>query len=269
MIFKVDNCNLAAIIGTMRADTRSENATIPIVLGIVGHRQIRGEDEARLGKTLKGIFTKYLDSYLHTPLVVLSALAEGADQLAAKVALALAEEDQYRGRISVLAPLPFASVVYAESSSFSLDKEAAKRMLDWTESRVVESFVVPIPSGPASDDIFRWAALRDETEKRRTCYANAGGYIVRHCHALIALWDTADEGGASGTGEIVAFKLSSAVPRLYPWRKPLLHGSDSGPVYVIYAPRIGSIPNRDPREPGFLEVRLPSPKHHPSLRPPH
>src|SRR5439155_9689390 len=60
---------------------------VPIVLGVVGHRDVRPEDREILKQELKKVFQQFRDEYPHTPLVLLSALAEGADQLAAEAAL--------------------------------------------------------------------------------------------------------------------------------------------------------------------------------------
>ena len=60
---------------------------VPIVLGLVGHRDLRPGDRDVLKQRLNEIFRQFRDAYPHTPLVLLSALAEGADQLAAEAAL--------------------------------------------------------------------------------------------------------------------------------------------------------------------------------------
>ncbi len=60
---------------------------VPIVLGLVGHRDLRPGDRDVLKQRLNAIFQQFRDAYPHTPLVLLSALAEGADQLAAEAAL--------------------------------------------------------------------------------------------------------------------------------------------------------------------------------------
>ena len=60
---------------------------LPIVIGVVGHRDISPNDRETLKETLKAVFRQFQAAYRHTPLVVLSALAEGADQLAAWAAL--------------------------------------------------------------------------------------------------------------------------------------------------------------------------------------
>lgn len=60
---------------------------MPLVVGITGHRNVRAGDVAALRAHVKGVFEKLSKQYPHTPLMMLSPLAEGADRLAARVAL--------------------------------------------------------------------------------------------------------------------------------------------------------------------------------------
>jgi hypothetical protein len=313
---------------------------VPIVLGVVGHCDIHPGDEKWLRPALERVFHKFKHAYPTTPLVVLSALAEGADLLAAEVALEC-------GAV-VRAPLPFAPEIYRQSTSFHFP-EAQRRFDDLVFGQKVEWFVVPLPtvtpecgafvgtpfplapgvddrstsfssdegrlrlttlltdpsvewclgsspgdslpcgvfvrapspraaaadspsSSSASDEGRKWLAsalanpgvawsvtplsetkggpgtdwLRVATDKddpefktlRHTCYANVGGYIVRHCHALVALWDRDEDTtrhGPSGTAEFVAFKLHGRPGSLYPWTlpEPLGFRGERGLVFEI------------------------------------
>src|SRR5437773_400418 len=60
---------------------------LPLVIGITGHRDLRGEDRAALEQQVRGIFMDLRNRYPATPLYLLSPLAEGADRLVARVAL--------------------------------------------------------------------------------------------------------------------------------------------------------------------------------------
>jgi hypothetical protein len=206
---------------------------VPIVLGITGHRAIRAEDELVLRVAVAKIFSDFKERYPHSHLRLLSSLAPGADQLVAEVA----EEHE----VTVVAPLPFHAEVYGTNSpksTFEGYPEALAKFEVWMKK--VRSFVVPLPDGPDSTDIAGWRKIKDDTEKRHICYANAGGYIARHCHALIVLWDGTISGRPSGTEEIVNYKLSGRRPILDPWHEPLGAGDEIGPVYIIHTPRLGA-----------------------------
>src|SRR6195256_1083433 len=75
---------------------------LPLVIGVTGHRDLRDEDVARLEAEVASIIARLRRDYLkddgETPIIVLSALAEGADRLVARVALAQGAR--------LIAPLP-------------------------------------------------------------------------------------------------------------------------------------------------------------------
>jgi len=209
----------------------------PIVLGVVGHVDPRREDLTALKAAFEEILADFRERHPSTPLVVMSSLARGTDQLAAGVALDRKEP------VRVVAPLPFPVEVYAQSSSFQGDDDARDRFLSWVSDPAlrgkVGAYVVNRPDEPDRDDLAGWMALMRDDHQRHVCYANAGGYIIRHCHALVAFWDGQTTPKPSGTAEIVACKRGGRTLDLDPWRKrlPLLNSDAEGPVYVIHTPR--------------------------------
>jgi hypothetical protein len=235
---------------------------VPLVLGVVGHRDVRDGDREALRTKLIEVFQQFRQAYRHSPLVVMTSLAEGADQIAAEAALAceglkttVAEgmdpndsEAARKGMVFVRAPLPFALDVYRRSTSFDPKSEDGQRRLnDLLKDPRVECFEVPLPEGKA-DDKTDWVRVATEQEDgpekrlRHICYANAGAYLVLHCHALVALWDGPEGSpsrGPSGTAEHVALKLKGRPPALYPWTddEPLGFRSERGPVLVVHTPR--------------------------------
>lgn len=208
---------------------------VPLVIGVVGHRDLRAEDTATLRAALAKIFQQFVQAYPNTPIVLLSSLAEGADQLAAEVA-------QENG-IIVRAPLPFERAVYRQSTSF--DTEAARAKLDqFLDSSKIEWFRAPLPRA-IDDSVSDWAAVARGENPSLTdvCYVNAGGYIVRHSNLLIALWNEDEKRESpSITGQLVAFKLHGIAPHNYPWLDdhPLGFRGECGPVYIIRTPRTQS-----------------------------
>ena len=77
---------------------------IPIVIGVTGHRLLREADRPALMAAFSRILGQLRRDYPHTPFLVLSALAEGADRLAAWVAL-----DFPGTHLAALLPLPAAA----------------------------------------------------------------------------------------------------------------------------------------------------------------
>jgi len=240
----------------MRESTEEERSKfIPILIGIVGHRDLTHSVVSEIEKSLEMIFEEFDEAFQNTPKVLLSSLAPGADLLAAKIALA-------RGKNwTVRVPLPCPVDEYLSSDSFRLkhfelterqreEQLAVGQFNNLLRNPQVESFVVPLPKTTSSKD----------ENYDIICYANAGGYIVRHCHTVIALWDKEKLRLPSGTADLVRFQLSGLAPEHYPWTslEPLGFDSDRGPVIVINTPRTGHL-NPDS---GKITVRLPSEKIH-------
>jgi hypothetical protein len=269
---------------------------IPIVIGVVGHRDLREEDDPALRKALKEVFDAFDEAYKTSPKVLLSPLAAGADQLAADVAL---NETNRPSKWTVRAPLPFEPELMRNSTSFrfdhlksaqnpdGIDFAARQRFNKFLDDPRVDWFVLPLPPevpvggrvarrrgedwllSPGhpggSDEAIDWAQVvagakgepREYAALRHACYANPGGYIVRHCHTLLALWDEEVATRPSGTAETVRFQLGGIPLAHYPWTDhvPLGFDSDRGPVIVIHTPRHGSTGSAA----GRRSVLVPSP----------
>jgi hypothetical protein len=256
---------------------------IPIVLGTEGHRDISPQDTVALELAVAKIFDDLGDRYSHTPLVLLSSLAPGGDQLTAEVACQSPVPGRRRvlceHRAGILSPLPFQPDDYAVSSTFQGYEEAQKKFWEFIGDGTAKCFEVPLPEEMdstdlkivISDETVEEAGLREtQTQwfvvprpeeivtdeiRRRCCYANAGGYIVRHCLALIALWDGKHTDKLSGTTEMVSWKLEGKAPKLYPCLKPLTT-AENGPVYILHTPRMGSTDD-DSRMAGECRVKVP------------
>jgi hypothetical protein len=258
---------------------------VPIVLGVIGHREIpRGHREA-ISTQFRTLFEQIRDVDPGTPLILMTGLAEGADQLAAEAALA--------SGASVRAILPFPPDIYRLSTSFQcgeagdeartvFDRLLRDPRVDWYVAPLPEDFArtgVGLLKGPAGEgtrpatceniappmvDWLKVAADRHDPKSKRlryACYANVGGYIVRRCHALIAVWDGLAENPdhPSGTAEHVNFKLVGKSPSDYPWAdaEPLGFRGERGLVLSIHSPK--TLETSDPSKPrvGDLTILMP------------
>lgn len=159
---------------------------IPVVVGVTGHRVIRRQDRPALAAAVKAELEKLRALCPHSPLVMLSSLAEGADLLCADVAEEL--------NIPLLAVLPRERADY--ESDFS--PEALARFAHHCE-RAEQVFVAPntgtVPSGGVS---------------RADQFRQAGIYVAFHCHVLLALWDGEPGKHGCGTAEAVDFALNGS-----------------------------------------------------------
>ncbi len=83
---------------------KSDVTQLPLVLGITGHRNLRSEDVGVLRRLIHEFFADLQEEYPHTPLMLISPLAEGADRIAAEVAL--------ESGIDLIVPLPMPVRLY-------------------------------------------------------------------------------------------------------------------------------------------------------------
>jgi hypothetical protein len=176
-----------------------------LTIGTTGHIDLHPDDVPLLEKRVGEYFARLQRQYPHTPLQVLSALAEGADRLVARVALK-------RG-IKLIAPLPLPQEEYEK------DFELAKSKQDFRDLLAGRRVVVVSES----------AANRDDA------YARLGAWLAHNSQIILALWDESDNHKHGGTADVVRLKRGE----LRPGGQQLLDPSDTGPVHVIHARRAG------------------------------
>jgi len=157
---------------------------VPLVIGTAGHRDLREADIPILEKQVDEVFIRIERDYAgggETPIVLLSSLAEGADQLVARVALK-------RG-IKLIAPLPMPQSNYRHDFQPGLHRGAAAGF----EHLLHQAIAAPIVHCAET-------ATRDEQ------YRAAGIFIAQHSHLMLALWDGDDtETKVGGTADTIRF----------------------------------------------------------------
>ena len=186
---------------------------LPLVIGVTGHRDLLEADRPTLEARILEIFRLLRTKYPHTPLVILSPLAEGADRLVARVGLEFGAQ--------LIAPLPMDRGAYEEDFGNPQSLAEFRELL--RRSRL--SFSIDGPDG-------------DCGSSREACYARVGAYVAAHCQILISLWDGSDNGREGGTAQVVGFRLEGVPHRLAPASSPL-DVPENGPVYQIVTPREG------------------------------
>lgn len=173
---------------------------LTLVLGVTGHRPdlLDGEGD-RIAQRLEEIFDQmvglvekaadehaalFASAAPHFQLV--SPLAEGADQIAARVALAK--------RFTLGAMLPFARNQYEQDFAAGAPRDEFHVLLAQATS------VLELPGERATP---------------LAAYVMAGRATIAHCDLLIAIWDGEPPRGRGGTGEIVDIALLQGTPILH------------------------------------------------------
>ena len=207
----------------------TRNGHIPFVVGVTGHRDLRPGDVRQLEAAVRRLLEQLQRDYPNTPLVMVTPLAEGADRLAARVALEMGAE--------LVAPLPLVRAEYEKDFPGSIPEFAAL----YDHERTVHRLTLP------------------PLESRELQYALAGAYVVRHCHLLLALWDGRDSDSVGGTAQIVGYRRTgrfgaaeSMIGQLHRAPDPFalpespLDPDETGLVYHIATPRSGRPSPDDP-----------------------
>src|SRR5438128_7465217 len=114
---------------------------LPLVVGITGHRDLRDQDHDALASSVRALFADLRRRYEATPLVLLSPLAEGADRLAARVAL---EEG-----VRLVVPLPLPPPLYEADFGAPGSLDEFRSLL----ARAETHFEVPLPEGGPAGDV--------------------------------------------------------------------------------------------------------------------
>jgi hypothetical protein len=200
---------------------------LPLVIGVTGHRDLREEDVPRLEAEVAAIIARLRHDYLEddgeTPIIVLSALAEGADRLVARVALAQGAR--------LIAPLPLPREEYRRDFEPGLQSGNAVEF-DALLAQAIAAPVIPFGHGNSLEEV------RADRRKRAEQYRAVGLFITRHSNALIAIWD-GDESNmaAGGTAEVVKFTREGIPLDVSRSARASLDGSEIGPVIHVVAPR--------------------------------
>lgn len=158
---------------------------LPLLIGITGHRDLVRDDIPELKQRLHALLNWLQERYPDTPLMLMSALAEGADRLAAEVALEMG--------IPLIAPLPMSAELYEQD--FSQESVTAFRNL---LAQAAFSYVSNSEYTSTPDATFI---------PRDLLYQTVGRSIVQYSQILIALWDGTANGKLGGTADVVRLML--------------------------------------------------------------
>ena len=182
----------------------SKEKTIPITIGVTGHRAVREEDREALYAAVMSELKLLRELYPNSPFVMLNSLAEGADQLCADAA----REQE----IPIVAVLPMDAELYEKDFS----PEGLERFrFHCAHARQV--FTAPFTESP------------DGAPDRHFLFRQAGIYLVTHSHLMLALWDGGEGKDGCGTADVVDFSLhgsftpSGSVPLRSDSKEAVIH----------------------------------------------
>jgi hypothetical protein len=235
-------------------DERENSGPAPYVIAVTGHRDLRPGDVPQLRAAVREVLTD-LRGRTQQRLLLLSGLAEGADQLAAEVAL---DEG-----VLLAAAIPMPLDIFREQM-----EPAGQRELERLMGLSAVEIFLPI-AGPAGQAGRTEEAVRTSEEARAECYETLARYLVRQGRALLALWDGQPSEKLGGTCRVVQYarfgRADAAAERVE---------SNCEAVYQIVTPRVsgtGAAPEIQtivlPCEPGPAQPKPGPAQHNEELQP--
>ena len=187
----------------------------PLVVGVTSHRNIPAGEIEPIRRRVREFLAQLRHDFPALPLVVLSALAEGGDQLVAEEALAVGAR--------LIAPLPLPRDLYVEDFA-----DPVTRANFETLCARAEVMQLPLHAGQTRHAVEPPGMARDRQ------YAQAGVYIVDHCHILLAIWDGKESDRIGGTAQVVRYHLGGLMPGLIDRRREARHVLGGGDERLLY-----------------------------------
>lgn len=155
-----------------------------LIIGITGHRDLVEEEKPALESRVRTLFNNLSSRYPDLELQLLTALAEGADRLVARVAADL--------------KIPYLAVLPMEQPDYEKDFESADSLAEFRSLLADSEKVIELSSGKAFIG-------------RNSQYAQLGLFISNHCHVLLALWDGQPGNAVGGTAQVVNYHLTGVM----------------------------------------------------------
>ena len=148
-----------------------------LVIAVTGHRDLVTGEIDGIRDRVRALFAELREKYPDLSLCLLSPLAEGADQLAAEIALEMGVE--------VIVPLPMARQDYLQDFT----TEAGRDNFELLCGQATSVFELPSVGSPSRDSL----------------YSQLGVFLAAHCHILLAVWDGKYSDKRGGTSAVVRF----------------------------------------------------------------
>jgi len=201
---------------------------LPLIIGAAGHRDLREGDLAKLKSAVASVIAtlrrQYLGNDKQTPIVLLSALGEGAEQLIAGEAL--------KQGVTLIVPLPLPLSEYRRDFTQRPLAPDAIKHFDDLRLKATATVEIPLAAGSTESGVRVFGPERDRQ------YREANLFIARHCHVLIALYDGNDDDiTVGGAAETVKFNRDGIPGGIHESTHSVLDGAEIGPVIHIVTPR--------------------------------
>jgi len=196
-----------------------QHEPLRLSVGVTAHRDLLSAEIAGIEAAAEAFFRQLAGDFPDLQLELLSPLAAGGDQLAARVAR--------RMDIPLVAVLPMAIEEYEKDFADARSLAEFRTLLGQAER------VIQLPSAPGNGKPPYGEGAR------QVQYAQVGVFICNHCQILLALWDGKVGEQLGGTGQVVQFHLTAVMPGFEADSSPasLLAENENDLVYHIVCSR--------------------------------
>jgi len=198
---------------------QATDGQIRLCIGVTAHRDLVADQLEAIETAVEAMFRELGEAYPDLPLELLTPLAEGGDQLAARVALRMG--------------LPILAVLPMEQSEYEKDFEHPGRLAEFRGLLARAERIIQLPAAPGNGEPPFTGAARDIQ------YAQLGVFVSNHCQVLLALWDGKPGSKLGGTGQVVDFHLTAVMPGFEADSSPasLLAENENDLVYHVVCSR--------------------------------
>lgn len=202
--------------GVLRSVSLRDPPQFPVIIGVTGHRRIAPDAEQPVRDAVR-VLLRCWRHHFGPALHVLTALADGADQLVADIARDTG--------VPVIAVAPFEFGVYQRTIA------NRNKLQEHWDSAALRLTLPPVGPGEPDDDHVRQ-------------YEQLGVLLVRRSHLLLGLWDGVPDPVRGGTFDILRMRLegdhgAEAFRRgaMFLGANSFLDETNRGPLLHILAPR--------------------------------
>lgn len=164
-----------------------------LTIGVTGHRDLLESERPALESRVRAFFSDVAGRYPGLKLQLLCPMAEGGDQLVARIAIELG--------IELIAVLPMLQDEYER------DFETAAALAEFRSLAARAGQIICLPAAPGLEGV----TITADAAKRDRQYAQAGLFISNHCQVLLALWDGRPLHTVGGTAQVVRYHLTAVM----------------------------------------------------------
>ncbi|TRX54953.1 hypothetical protein [Thalassomonas sp. M1454] len=159
-------------------------------IGVTGHRDLNDKTSEQLTKKINSFITDINSQLVNTPVSIITGMADGADRILAKVALA--------NNLPVQIVLPMPEEMY--KADFSEES--------WAEYQLIKSnhLVTCLTVNTENIDL---EAAQEQGDERNKLYHALGKYLVEQSNMMVAVWDGENTGFKGGTCDVVLSYLKA------------------------------------------------------------